>query len=237
MFICEVCGTETFKPNYIYILKNPLFFNPRYVGVTIRPEIRLCEHSRESKLMTNTPKNDWIRKLQRSNLIPEMTIVELCCENCWSLRETYWYNYFIKCGYKMLNYAKTGGKPPIFYGEEHPMYGRRLIDFGIDRKGKNNPMYGKKGAWNGVKRDVETKSKISLTLKNKPSNYNITALTKFQIIEVDNLLKKGILSQTDIAKKFNVGKSLISSVKFRKQKCFKFLEEVKTISGDINGNN
>lgn len=210
---------------YIYYLKHPNNFSPRYIGVSIRPQIRLKEHVRESKLLTNTPKNDWIRKMLKEGFKPEMVILEECFDN-WPEREKYWTNYFKERGYDILNYAEPGGKPPIFHGEDHPMWGRHLSDFGIDRRGNKNPMYGNEGYWNGKQRNSDTNEKISATLKSKPTNYSITSLNKEQIIEVDKLLQDGKMLQVEIAKIFCISKGMVSSIKYRRQKAFKFLDGV-----------
>lgn len=122
------------KAVFIYFLKDPRKFQPRYVGSSVRPKERLKEHKRESKLKNNNPKNDWIRKLTREGICPEMIILEETEESYREEKEKYWTFLFKGKGYDILNYAEPGGKPPTFYGKDHPMYGRKLSEFGINRR-------------------------------------------------------------------------------------------------------
>lgn len=209
---------------YIYVLQDPHHYAPRYVGMTIRPQIRMKEHIRESKLKNNNPKNDWIRKLRRNGVSPTMLLIEATCDHRAAEREIFWVNYFRNCGYKIMNYAEPGGKPPTLFGEQHPMWGKRLADFGIYRSGKNNPMWGKVGHWKNKQRTSDTNEKISKTLQSKESDYNVTALSKDDIFAVDKMLRDGILSGVEIARQFGVSKSVVSAIKHRSKKAFKFLE-------------
>lgn len=91
---------------YIYILVDPREPNEvRYVGRTKDPIKRISTHITPSKLLDNTYKNNWIKKLLRDEIIPKL----ICIEKCTNLqRETYWIRYYKSLGFDITN-ANDGG--------------------------------------------------------------------------------------------------------------------------------
>jgi hypothetical protein len=67
----------------------------RYVGKSIRPNIRKLEHLSDSRtLKTNKHKAYWIRKILRDGNNLNVNILEECNEDNWSEREIYWIAQF-----------------------------------------------------------------------------------------------------------------------------------------------
>ena len=60
---------------HIYILKDPINNEIRYVGKSDNPKERLIEHIRKSKY-TKTYKNNWIQNLLRDEKKPILEIIE-----------------------------------------------------------------------------------------------------------------------------------------------------------------
>jgi hypothetical protein len=92
---------------YIYILKDPLSNEIKYVGKSDKPKIRLVEHIRKSKY-TKTYKNIWIQNLVSKNLTPSLEIVEEVKKSDWSEKEKFWIKYFKNLGCKLTNLTEGG---------------------------------------------------------------------------------------------------------------------------------
>lgn len=84
---------------YIYALKCPLINKIRYIGQTIqKPTYRFSNHLSDARNSSkNTKKTYWLRKLMKSNLLPELIIIE-SIENVTKeqldSREIYWINIY-----------------------------------------------------------------------------------------------------------------------------------------------
>jgi len=122
-------------------------------------------------------------------------------------------------------------------GENNPMFGKYhsketkklMRENHVDFKGENGPFYGKhhsretkkliREKKKGIYPSEETKRKQSEKKKGKylgEDNPNST-LTKKKIIKIWKYLNEGVLTQREIAKKFNVCKSIISMIKTGKR--------------------
>lgn len=66
--------TKTYS---LYYLKCPIENIPRYIGITDNPKRRLKKHLNDKK-HKNYHKDNWIKKLQENNLLPEMVILLEC---------------------------------------------------------------------------------------------------------------------------------------------------------------
>lgn len=90
---------------YIYVLKNPLTLEIKYVGVTCTSlKARLSQHIYDSK-KKNTHKRNWINSLSQKPIIEQ---IEICNYKNWEEREKYWINY-----YENLTNTREGGKGVI----------------------------------------------------------------------------------------------------------------------------
>lgn len=123
--------------NYIYVLKNPVTDDIRYVGKTTNPNTRLYNHIK----MVNRGKTyckSWIKSLLKQGLKPQMEIVEFNCLDS-STRERYWINHFTKLGYNLCNHTIGGecGKVSnshILLRESQVLKAVSLINSGIEVK-------------------------------------------------------------------------------------------------------
>ena len=94
---------------YIYQLKNPITDNIRYVGKTVQSlDSRLKKHIEESNQGLKTYKCNWIRKLLKENIIPDIETIEITDENMWKEREKYWIANYKKRGYNLTNSTNGG---------------------------------------------------------------------------------------------------------------------------------
>jgi len=80
---------------YIYALKCPIINKIRYIGQTIqKPSYRYNNHLNEiKKPRYNTKKVNWLKKVLRNNLLPELIILEEidnCTKELLDNREIYW---------------------------------------------------------------------------------------------------------------------------------------------------
>jgi hypothetical protein len=102
---------------YIYGLKDPISESIRYVGQTIRkPSYRYRDRISEAKNSNiKTKKTNWIKKLLKNNLKPELIILEEIESNTLDLannKEIYWINYYKKLGNKLTNQLLGGRNNP-----------------------------------------------------------------------------------------------------------------------------
>ncbi len=80
---------------YIYALKCPIIDQIRYIGQTVqKPSYRYNNHLNEiKKPKYNTKKVNWLKKVLRNNLLPELIILEEidnCTKELLNEREIYW---------------------------------------------------------------------------------------------------------------------------------------------------
>lgn len=79
---------------YIYVLKEPLSLNIRYVGVTCTTlSARLSQHIYDSK-KGGTYKRNWIQSLIKKDLKPLIEVIEECNFENYQEREIYWISYY-----------------------------------------------------------------------------------------------------------------------------------------------
>ena len=116
-------------------------------------------------------------------------------------------------------------------GENHPMFGKKCPEHSKRMSGKNNPNFGKNmsGKNNGMfgkHHSNEIRKKQSEKMKRryksgkldyKGENNNNSKLIKENIIEIRKLCDENILTQEEIAKKFNIHRSTVSQIKNKKR--------------------
>jgi hypothetical protein len=154
---------------FIYILKDPITLDIKYVGKSDNPFLRLTEHIRKSKYK-KTYKNNWINGLLDIGLKPLIEIIEKVPVSEWSNCEKKWIHYYKNSGCKLTNLTDGGDggnfgdfvnklisqklKGRIFSEKTIKLMSesakkRKISDKGRKslsekRKGENNPMFGKK---------------------------------------------------------------------------------------------
>lgn len=79
---------------YIYVLKEPITLDIKYVGVTCTSlNARLSQHIYDSK-KGGTYKRNWISKLVKENLKPLIEVIEVCNYLNYQEREIYWISFY-----------------------------------------------------------------------------------------------------------------------------------------------
>lgn len=104
---------------YIYILKDPITDEIRYVGKSICPEIRFRRHISEAK--TSNKKSHrihWLKSLLQQNLKPILEILDEI-EGEWEWLEEYWIYQLKAWGFKLVNGTNGGENPPSWLGRTH----------------------------------------------------------------------------------------------------------------------
>lgn len=123
---------------YIYALVDPR--NPtdyRYVGQTHKSiETRLKWHIRDACAGFRTHNYNWIRKIIRDGVFPEAIILEICNEDTWKERESYWISKIRLEGYRLTN-ATAGGDGTVGYHHTQETKDRLRI---LGRAQKLRPM-------------------------------------------------------------------------------------------------
>ncbi len=93
----------------IYILKDPRYFQPKYVGQTSNLKIRYMNHLTPSSLKSITHKTNWIKSLLKENIKPEIDVIEeVLTHQEAKEREIYWIAYLKNIGYKLTNGTNGG---------------------------------------------------------------------------------------------------------------------------------
>jgi group I intron endonuclease len=157
-----------FKTN-IYLLKDPISNEVRYVGKSDNPDKRFKEHIKKAKY-SKTHKNNWILSLKDNGLIPILEIIDQVPSNECGFWEQHWIDQMKSWGFSLTNIANGGvggnlglvvnrkiseKKKGIKFSLETinkmkiAAKNRKLSDIGrknlsISRMGKGNSMYGKK---------------------------------------------------------------------------------------------
>jgi group I intron endonuclease len=206
------------KKYSIYVLKDPITFEIRYVGLSYNVNKRYQEHITDKII---SYKQRWINTLIKNNKKPLLEIIEkdLSLSKAFEL-EIYYIKEYKNKGFRLTN-STIGGNAPMA-NKTHTNETKLKMSKG--RLGINNSFYNKKHS-------DESKFKISNSLKGKPSwnagkklsSEHIEKLkiakidytphnkgkTRFDLILMEELLKKG-LKQKEVAKYFNTDQGTIS---------------------------
>ena len=100
---------KNLKKQFIYILKDPISMEIKYVGKSNNPERRLKSHMSEYSLIENwTSKNKWLKHLKNNNLYPEMEIIDNGPDQNINQLEKKWIIYYKSIGIKLTNETEGG---------------------------------------------------------------------------------------------------------------------------------
>lgn len=128
--------------NYIYILKDPISNEIRYVGKSNNPEDRLRRHLQNNNLIESwTPKNKWLLNLKNNNMLPIMEIIDSTEFDINEL-EIKWIKYYRDLGLDLTN-GTDGGDGFDWSGRKHSEESiqkiklchpnrKEVIQFGLD---------------------------------------------------------------------------------------------------------
>jgi len=95
----------------IYILKDPIDFNIRYVGITTRSiKARLRQHIADARRNNSTHKDHWINKLIKISMRPLIEVIDYAdsIDELYKKEITY-IKHYRDCGYNLTN-ATDGGE-------------------------------------------------------------------------------------------------------------------------------
>lgn len=110
----------------IYILKDPITKEIRYLGITKNPlNVRLNGHIHDCKHKKPTHKINWIKSLLKLELRPIIELLEEVDDVIAFDMEIYWIYQLKSWGFNLTN-STNGGKTPITKcGENNPNYGNK----------------------------------------------------------------------------------------------------------------
>lgn len=120
---------------YIYILKEPLTGDVRYVGKTTNLKARLYNHIKTAN-RGKTHCKSWIKSLLKQNLLPVLEVIE--CVSNGSKREQYWIGYYTKLGNKLCNHT-IGGECGLL-SQEHVQRKQLQVLNALDQISKGIPV-------------------------------------------------------------------------------------------------
>jgi len=92
------------ETTFIYVLKDPVTLEVRYVGKSNEPNKRLKSHLSKNKDI-GTHKRNWLNTLEDK---PILEIIEKVDKKNWAEREKFYINYYLSCGCKLVNWADGG---------------------------------------------------------------------------------------------------------------------------------
>ena len=164
----------------IYILKDPITNDIRYVGKSDNPDKRYLSHINENR--NNTYKENWIRQLKEKGLLPILEIIDIVPGENWTFWERWWISLFKSWGFNLVNIG--------IGGEGGPLSEETKKKISLSNKGKQ-PRLGKKFS-------EETKKKMSIDrtgkkqsndhiLKRAKSNFKETCENECLNDGIDNL--------------------------------------------------
>jgi len=162
------------KKGFVYSLICPKTSDVRYVGITIgKLAYRLSKHKKDASKKGHTHKINWLRQLEKENLLErlEISVIEEVNAALLGEREAYWISYFRSVGFDLVNTApggSTGSK-----GYKHSLEVRKRIGEAVAKR------------QTGKKLSTEHREKISRSLigtKRRVGKFH-TAETKKQISE------------------------------------------------------
>lgn len=186
---------QEIRKGYIYKIS---INNKVYIGQTIRQYKRRW-YDHKWALKNNKHNNIHLQRAYNKygeNVI-EFTLIEECEENIIDDREKYWIDFYESCDREKGYNIELGGNKNKIISEETKQKLREF--FKGTRKGKENPMYGKK---------LPTERIEEIRLMNQGSS---DKLTEEDVSRIKKLLIKDV-KMKDIAKKFNVDYTTISKI-------------------------
>jgi len=181
------------KKGIIYGLRCPLSGEIRYVGQTIKKiNRRLSEHRCDKRF--NTHKVNWINKLDKLNILDNLTIelLEECEEVFLNEKEQYWIEKLKQNGCKLVNLTNGGdgvGSGKICSEETKKKISESNKGKKLSEKSKKRISEKHKGM---ILSDDHKKS-ISIGLKNAYLHIEKPKITEKQRLKISNGLKKYFL--------------------------------------------
>lgn len=124
---------EELKKQFIYILKDPISNEIKYVGKSNNPEKRLKRHMSEYNLIESwTAKNKWLLYLKNKDMYPIIEIIQECFDDDVNFMEIKWISHYKSIGIGLLN--ETEG------GDGYNWIGRKLSKEHVEKMKYNHPL-------------------------------------------------------------------------------------------------
>lgn len=185
----------------IYGIKNKKT-NKIYIGQSIKIEKRWDQHKRE--LRSGKHYNEYL--LNSFNKYGEncfdFLILEECLESELNFKEEEWINKFSKTDLYNQNFHifDLRGFNNPFYGKKHTKESKEKMSKWKSKNfvGEKNPNFGKKWSF---------ENRVKNTLKHPQ-----TKLNKENVLKIKDLLIEGKLKDADIAKIFNVSRTVVTRI-------------------------
>lgn len=177
------------KNVFIYVLKDPLTNEIRYVGKTARTLQRRLSYHLMSK--TKDHRGCWIQSLMQQKLKPIIEEIEKCTNENWQEREIFWIKHYKDLNFRLTN-SNEGGlgshnpSPETCAKIAEAKRGKKRKPFSDETKlnmskAHKNPSDEFRSSVSsfhkGRKRSIETRTKISNYAKNRSEQHlaNISA--------------------------------------------------------------
>jgi hypothetical protein len=199
---CSCSPMKDTRPVFIYLLRDPVTSEVRYVGKSINPEkrftVHVCRNSADSY------RTRWLNKLKRDGLIPVLEVIErIEPGGDWQERERYWISFYLAAGCPLTNTTSGGdGAPDI--PEEIEMLRRSKVS--MARRGMQ---------FTDKHRDALREAKHR-QFANEEHRNNLSrlwaALSDEQVLEVWYLATYRVLSQAKIGEHYNIPQSSVSEI-------------------------
>jgi group I intron endonuclease len=213
------------KQSGIYVIISPT--NKVYIGLSSNLKYRLSSYKNGWE-KSDRPIIHSLKKHGAENHIFE--VIEYCDLDFLSEREVYWAGYYKSLGFKMLNAASCGG---VSFGRVVSQETRERMSNTMS--GSRNHRYGKKNNEHQRKQISErlTGHEVSQETKRKISKSNTGKIRSLEARELNSFLRSGeksvsaklntaqvkiivtllgVISHGDIARVFNVSKSVIAGI-------------------------
>jgi hypothetical protein len=164
---------------FIYVLKDPVTGDVRYVGKADHPHARYLRHLREAQRKRNH-RECWLCSLAARGLTPLLEVIDEVPAKEWQAWEVAYVLFYREQGADLVN--RTVGGDGFGAGPEHPCYGRQFVvtaetraKIGRGNKGKvrspeicariSEMTRGERHPFFGKKRPPEVGAKISAKRK------------------------------------------------------------------------
>lgn len=92
----------------IYVLKDPITNEIRYVGKANNVKNRFYKHIQCSKNDTNLHKKNWINKLRRLGYKPIIEVIDETTMDAWKDLEKFYIRKYLESGHNLLNFTDGG---------------------------------------------------------------------------------------------------------------------------------
>jgi group I intron endonuclease len=206
------------KTIFIYALLDPLNGRVRYIGKSIRPELRLQNHMNE---VSNCHRSHWLQSLKKQGIKPEMRILEaIKPEQSWQERERFWIAIGKNLGWPLTNNT-NGGDGVEGLPEETR---KKMAQTWIGRKHKPETIAKLKEIRKGKSyHTAEGRRKVSEKMKGREITWGATIADKTAKLSDTqcSIIRTRLLNGEhvkDLAIEYGVHRTTISKVKMNQYK-------------------